>query len=276
MKQATCPVFWAGRWQQAAGRDIVGYMKNPVLYLGDTSLHTAASYLAGVMHARHIGFDYVPSNERFASSMLHGHRRAVIVSDYPSANFTTRQLDALVEKVAGGMGLLMIGGWESFTGSGGRYNETPIDKVLPVLMSDSDDRVNCSQPCLVEKKMDHPILGRLPFERHPPCIGGFNRVRARSGALTLLVARRFDAVFERGSFKFTRRAKTDPLLAVGSWDKGRVCAFATDVAPHWVGGLVDWGATRVTAQAPGANTIEVGKWYCDLLSNIIRWVAGVT
>jgi hypothetical protein len=37
--------------------------KAPVLYLGDTSLDTAASYLAGVMTYFDIGFDYVASDE---------------------------------------------------------------------------------------------------------------------------------------------------------------------------------------------------------------------
>jgi hypothetical protein len=53
-----------------------------------------------------------------------------------------------------------------------------------------------------------------------------------------------------------------------------VCAMATDAAPHWVGGLVDWGESRVEAQADGAEAIEVGNWYAELFSNIIKWNAG--
>jgi hypothetical protein len=37
--------------------------KNSVLYLGDTSLDTSASYLAGVMTHFDVGFDYVASDE---------------------------------------------------------------------------------------------------------------------------------------------------------------------------------------------------------------------
>ena len=49
-------------------------MKNnaPVLYLGDTSLDTAASYLAGVMRNFQIGFDYVASNETAERFLVDG------------------------------------------------------------------------------------------------------------------------------------------------------------------------------------------------------------
>ena len=45
---------------------------------------------------------------------------------------------------------------------------------------------------------------------------------------------------------------------VGEFGRGRTAALATDVAPHWVGPLVDWGVPRVAAQAPQANAVEVG------------------
>ena len=111
-------------------------MVDSVLYLGDTKLTAAAAYLAGVMCAYNIDFDYLPSDEKFVPSLLSGDCRAVILSDYPAQNFSAEQLDALVEKAADGMGLLMIGGWESFTGFGGDYNDTTLSEVLPVVMQD--------------------------------------------------------------------------------------------------------------------------------------------
>ena len=57
------------------------------------------------------------------------------------------------------------------------------------------------------------------------------------------------------------------------FSRGRVAAFATDVAPHWVGGLVDWGDRIITAQAPGANEVEIGNWYAELLANMVGWTA---
>ncbi|MHC4389475.1 MAG: hypothetical protein ACYSX1_12840, partial [Planctomycetota bacterium] len=106
-------------------------MVDSVLYLGDTKLTAAAAYLAGVMCAYNIDFDYLPSDEKFVPSLLSGDCRAVILSDYPAQNFSAEQLDTLVEKAADGMGLLMIGGWESFTGFGGDYNDTTLSEVLP-------------------------------------------------------------------------------------------------------------------------------------------------
>jgi hypothetical protein len=50
--------------------------------------------------------------------------------------------------------------------------------------------------------------------------------------------------------------------------------LATDVAPHWVGGLVDWGAQRLAACAPGSVAIEVGSDYAELLARLVRWTLG--
>ena len=44
-----------------------------------------------------------------------------------------------------------------------------------------------------------------------------------------------------------------PVLVIGTAGHGRAAAFASDIAPHWVGGFVDWGDSRVTAQAPAAR-----------------------
>lgn len=251
-------------------------MAKSVLYLGDTALEGAASYLAGVMHAAGIGFDYLPSDEAFSNSIVTAGCRAVIISDYPARNFSRDQLNSLAERVTKGVGLLMLGGWESFTGFGGDYNNTVLKDILPVVMRPRDDRINCPQPCLIEKIKDHEIIDLLPFESNPPSIGGFNRLAAKPDAETILLARRFDVCLQAGKFAFTPSAQPDPLLVVGSYAKARVCAFATDAAPHWVGGLVDWGDTRLEAQAPGANPIEVGNWYAALFTNLINWTARKT
>ena len=253
---------------------IVISMTKSILYLGDTEITDAASYLAGVMNHYRISFDYQPSNQKFESSFLSNNYNAIIISDYPADNFSDAQLSSLTEKIAAGLGLLMIGGWESFTGANHEYTDTPIKNHLPVTMQPTDDRVNCSAPCLAEKKLEHPIVNSLPFDQNPPTIGGFNRLTAKPDSTTILSARRFDVHRQQDQFKFTPCEKPDPLLVVSSYEKARVCVFATDVAPHWVGGLVDWGDSRVKAQAPGANPIEVGSWYAKLLANMVNWTAG--
>lgn len=251
-------------------------MAKSILYLGDTALDGAASYLAGVMHAANIGFDYLSSDETFSSSIVAADCRAVIISDYPARNFSRKQLNLLAGRIAEGLGLLMLGGWESFTGSGGGYNNTVLKDILPVVMQSSDDRVNCPQPCLIEKIKAHKIINSLPFDKRPPSIGGFNRFTAKPDAETILLARRFDVRLRSGRFLFTPSAQPDPLLVLGPYAKARVCAFATDAAPHWVGGLLDWGDTRLETQAPGANAIEVGNYYAELFANLINWTARKT
>jgi hypothetical protein len=50
--------------------------------------------------------------------------------------------------------------------------------------------------------------------------------------------------------------------------------LATDVAPHWVGGFVDWGDQRV-AQAVANDGIEVGNWYARFFRNLLVWTGNL-
>ncbi|MHC4123195.1 MAG: glutamine amidotransferase [Planctomycetota bacterium] len=249
-------------------------MKTPILYLGDTSLKEAGSYLAGVMSYYKLNFDYLASGEKFNNSLFDNNYSTIIISDYPAKNFTQDQLKILAEKIQHGMGLLMIGGWESFTGANCEYNDTISSEILPVIMKNSDDRVNCPQPCLIKKTTEHEIIKSLPFDENPPCIGGFNQFQAKPQSQTILSVCRFNVCYEADGFKFHPFEKTDPLLVLGSYGKAKICALATDAAPHWVGGLVDWGNSRIEAKADGANQIEVGNWYAEFLANIIKWTMG--
>jgi uncharacterized membrane protein len=246
-------------------------MDKTILYCGDTGIREAASYLAGVMAHFSISFDYLASDQRFDEQCLARAYRGIILSDYPSKNFTHDQLAKLAEKVSQGMGLLMIGGWASFTGAGREYTDTALKDVLPVVMQEQDDRVNSWQPCVIEKRMAHAILDELPFDRCSPSVGGFNRLQAKPGAETILTVRQIGISQKPGKLHFTPSADTSPLLVVGQFGLGRVAAFASDVAPHWVGGLVDWGDSRITVRAEGSGPREVGNWYAAFFGNLIRW-----
>ena len=248
--------------------------ERPVLYLGDFALKGPAAYLAAAMHFRNISFDHLPSSKKFDSSVLDNNYAAIIISDYPAKNFSPEQLQTIAEKVKDGMGLLMIGGWTSFSGSDSEYTDTILQEVLPVIMQPGDDRLNCSGTCIIEKAGAHVIIDSLPFDESPPAIGGFNRLKSKPAAAALLVVRQFKVSRRTGRFEFTPLKNPDPLLVVGSYGKGRVTAFATDVAPHWVGGLVDWGNDTIKTNAPKANTVEIGNWYAELFANMIDWTAG--
>ena len=246
-------------------------MKHRILYLGDTALDLQASYLAGIMSYYGERFDYVGSDERFSDSLLKEDCQLMILSDYPASNFTAEQIKEITDKVKEGMGLLMIGGWESFTGAGGDYHSTLFADALPVVMQSRDDRVNFSSPCLVIKKHGHEIIDSLPFDQNIPAIGGLNAFEAKQGAAVLLSAVQFKAVKTDAAVDFTED-RNYPLLVVGDYGLGRTAAFASDVAPHWVGPLVDWGDTRITARADGADSIEVGSFYAAFFMNLINWL----
>jgi uncharacterized membrane protein len=140
--------------------------------------------------------------------------------------------------------------------------------VLPVVMRKSDDRRNSAQPCLLNKTAEHPILEGLPWDE-PPGIGGYNAVDAKPGSQTLLTGVRFAVHRSAGEFQFTRGEET-PILVVGQHGQGRVAALATDVAPHWVGGFVDWGNGRISQEIAG-GMVEIGNWYARFFRNLLVW-----
>ncbi|MFM9965265.1 MAG: glutamine amidotransferase [Planctomycetaceae bacterium] len=246
-------------------------MTNSILYLGDTHLTDAAAYLAGLMHSWGWRFDYVPSHQPAPTAMFDEPRALFIVSDYPAARMDAVAQRKLVEQVANGAGLIMIGGWESFHGLGGDWDGTPVGNALPVVLASDDDRLNCDQTVLVRRIAEHPAVADLPWVSRPPVIGGFNRITPKPAATVLLEAQRFAARCDGESFTFVPLDR-HPLLVVGELGRGRTAALATDVAPHWVGPLVDWGLPRVAAQAPQANGVEVGADYAKLLRQLLSWV----
>ena len=246
-------------------------MENSILYLGDTHLQDAAAYLAGLMHGWGWGWDYVPSHESASAAMFDAPRELFIVSDYPAARMDGTAQRRLLAQVTAGAGLIMIGGWESFHGLGGDWDATAVGDALPVVISSEDDRMNCDQPVLVRRIAEHPVLAGLPWETRPPVIGGFNRITPKPAATVLLEAQRFAAVCACGQFALSPQDQ-HPLLVVGEFGSGRTAALATDVAPHWVGPLVDWGMPRVAAQAPQANAVEVGGDYATFLRQLLTWV----
>lgn len=246
-------------------------MSNKILYLGDTAIDQQASYLTGIMSHHGFDYDYIDSSTKFVDSFLAADYKLIIISDYPASNFTTDQMEVIVAKTITGMSLLMIGGWESFTGLGGDYCNTPLASVLPVIMKESDDRTNFSSPCLVIANQSHQIIDSLPFDENIPAIGGLNSFEPKADAEVLLSAVQFNAAMENGKVVFAEACR-HPLLVVNQTPQSRSAAFASDVAPHWVGPLVDWGDKRVKAQAQGAEAIEVGSDYAKFFANLLNWL----
>jgi len=248
-----------------------GFSVNKILYLGDTSLQSAASYLAGCIVHAGWEFDYLPSEQPITEAHLIEPYQLYILSDYPAANFSVEMQLRIAEHVKNGANLLMIGGWESFHGLGGDWDGTPLGELLPVEISSNDDRQNCDSPVFLKSQCDHSITTDLPWHDRPPLIGGYNRVTAKQDAQVILTAERYEARLKGEDYSL-KHVSSDPMLVVKEEQQSRIAALMTDLAPHWVGPLVDWGDERVNAQAPDAEGVQVGDFYYQFVSQLIRWV----
>ncbi len=177
----------------------------------------------------------------------------VIISDIGSNSFllpdetflrsekSPNRLRLVADFVQAGGGLVMIGGYLSFSGIDGkaRFGMSPLADVLPVTMLPYDDRVEMPEGLDVEiVERTHPILGGTP--PNWPQLLGYNRLAAKPD--TTVVA----------------RFGSDPILVAGQHGQGRAVAFASDLAPHW---------------APP----EFLEWphYANLWNAIVVWAGGL-
>jgi len=177
-------------------------------------------------------FDVVVLSDIGANSIL------LSPTVFEQAQPDSDRLGALRDWVGAGGGLLMVGGYLSFTGIEGKaaYRNTALHDVLPVELLAEDDRVE--HPAGLQADVcepDHPALGGVGLEW--PILLGHNRVVARPDSTVLAML------------------GADPLVAVSQFDAGRSAVFTSDCSPHWApeafceqwpgyaqifGGLVEW------------------------------------
>jgi uncharacterized membrane protein len=237
-----------------------------VLLLGESA--GSARYLTGALahgahHVRH-----VEARERL--ERLDEPADVVLISDYPSARLAAEAAAGLVRLVRDGGGLIMLGGWTTFTGRGGDYGQSPLAPLLPVICAPEDDRRNVPSGLWLEVAAPaHPIVRNLDFST-PPVICGYNAVALAAGASLLLRGRLL--AFQGGpdGTRTPVAGASVPLLAVHTAGAGRVVAYMSDLVPHWCGGIVDWGAERLVLST-GA---EVNSAYVAFLLNMVRWASG--
>jgi uncharacterized membrane protein len=198
---------------------------------------------------------YVPSHEIHARvpSTAEGVDAfdVVVISDVGANSFqlapaTFERSEPLPDKTellrdftARGGGLLMVGGYLTFSGidAKARWGRTPLAAALPVQVLDRDDRVELPAGASPAVVADHDVLRSLP--RAWPALLGLNEVVPSAGATTLV---------ECGGY---------PLLVVGGFERGRSAAFTSDVAPHWAPPpFLEW------------------EGYATLWDQLVRWLAG--
>lgn len=144
------------------------------------------------------------------------------------AQSSVNKLDVIADYVRGGGGLIMVGGYLTFTGieAKGCWKDTVVEACLPVKLMATDDR------------REHPegIVGAVTKPSHPvmqgvtgplPAVLGYNRVTLADGA------------------ELIATIGTDPLLAVTEVGAGRSAAFMSDCSPHWCPlDFVNWPGYR--------------------------------
>jgi len=240
-----------------------------VLYLGDHK-GGSARYLLAALKWANMPVTHLDHAEKPPRALLEGKREwdVVILSDYSARRLGStadRNLAAQVREE--GLGLLMVGGWESFAGKTAGYRGTAVAEVLPVRLASEDDRRNVPTGLLLWPSMAHPVLDGLSFRR-PPVVMGFNAFTPRASGQVLMQGLEIRAR-GRGKTPQVSTGPSRPMLVVGEVGKGRTAAFGTDLAPHWCGGLVDWGRGRVTVTG-----VEVGEIYLELILRMVTWTAG--
>ena len=238
-----------------------------ILYAGDSAAGGAANYLLGILRSLRAEVTHVPPSKKLIPPLVKNRFDAFILSDMPATQVLLAAQRNIVRQVEDGAGLLMIGGWASFSGPFGRWRGTLIEKILPVTCLGRDDRLSFPSGAHIVVKEKHPSLFSLSFE-NPPVICGANEIRAKKNSRLILAVRKTIRVGDRLMLDPVEYPLlvTDPLK--------RIAAFATDLAPHWCGGLVDWGRTHIKLPVAGKIQIEVGVTYIRFVQSLVRWVVG--
>ncbi len=239
-----------------------------ILYAGDSPVGGAANYLLGVLGSMKARVTHLPPSEKLTRKILSERFDAILLSDFSRKNLPADAEKLLVKQVQSGTGLMMIGGWGSFSGPFGGWKGSQVEKLLPVSCLNRDDRTNFTGGASAGLVSPHPSVKGVSFSQ-APVICGMNLVLPKKNSKLVLAARR---ILSDGK-KARLESKAFPLLVTGNAG-GRTAAFTTDFAPHWCGGLVDWGGDTQTLPVNSKIRIQVGKRYVQLITSLVSWLAG--
>ena len=131
-----------------------------------------------------------------------------------------------LDAVHQGKGLMLLGGWLSFTGEMGKggWGRTRLREILPLQCLDFEDLVESTEGFTAQLPLgEKSIFKGIDFDSFPPILG-YNKTLPRQNCDVLL----------------TVKETSDPLVAAASFGKGRVLAYTSDPAPHWGCNFVFW------------------------------------
>jgi uncharacterized membrane protein len=247
-----------------------------ILYAGDSPAGGSANYLLAILRSLKVDWIHLPPDEILSPARLKKSYGAIILSDFSKNHVPDSAQKLICQRVLDGAGLLMVGGWGSFSGPYGGWHGTKIEEILPVACLSADDRIAFPGGAYVMMKNPHAMFRGISFHS-APMICGLNHVRPKRKGLVLLTARK---ILRKGNptsrkFQLILQEKEYPLLVLDSDSRSRIAALTTDLAPHWCGGFVDWGKAR-SLLVTDKIEIEVGHLYVRFVSSLIRWLARIT
>ncbi len=173
------------------------------------------------------------------------------------------------DAVRQGTGLLMTGGWSTYTGrnidevfSGG-YKGTPIEDALPVSLLSTDDRVNETLYFITNDRRSYRKIFGNDMPDYDKAACGCNETVPKKGSTVVLSGVQAQYTDRKVAF-----SATYPILVTGVYGKGKTAAFTSDLSPHWAGNIVDWQKDKTdrTALAPG---LELGNLYIRFCARLI-------
>ncbi|MDD4869263.1 MAG: glutamine amidotransferase [Kiritimatiellae bacterium] len=130
------------------------------------------------------------------------------------------------EAVQRGKGLMVLGGWYSYTGELGKggWGRTRLREILPVKCLENEDLCESTEGFIpIPTAAGAKLFGDIDWSSCPPILGYNQTQTIPEGEILLKVK-------ETG----------DPLLAIRRIGAGKVLAYTSDPAPHWGCNFVFW------------------------------------
>jgi uncharacterized membrane protein len=204
-----------------------------------SNYETGEKWLKAALEEGSYEVEFMPNhliNEHFPFTVKElSSYHCVILSDVgsntlllPHATFTRSEIlpnrcAAIRDYVLEGGGLLMVGGYLTFSGvdAKGRWGTTPVQDVLPVKVSVVDDRCeHCEGVTPVLVKQHRSLNG---VQGPCPAFLGYNKTELLPGAELVMTI------------------ESDPFIAFAAHGKGKSGVFTSDCSPHWgPSAFVNW------------------------------------